>query len=280
MGLELLNATSASNSAFRVVCGQIKIKDELITHREALFCYLKSGNAVIEISGETISLSEGDIYFVSPNRKYRITGTGVVIDAVSLNFANPASITQDYVPQNMVRSLINGSCTKFARISPDDECYENMLSDFKTVVNAETVKDDYFQLIVWSKMYELFYILFYNGYVKISDAGKKSKKYHALLKVTEYIDDNYSNGISLEDVAVATGISRYYVSHLFNELTDTTFINYVNELRLSRASTLLVTTDYAINDIASMSGFNNLSNFNRVFKLKYNKTPSDYRRSV
>ena len=47
---------------------------------------------------------------------------------------------------------------------------------------------------------------------------------------------------------------------------NTTFVNYVNELRLTRAAMLLTTTDTPVIEIAGLSGFNNISNFNRAFK--------------
>ena len=72
---------------------------------------------------------------------------------------------------------------------------------------------------------------------------------------------------------------------------DNTFVGYVNELRLNHAAMLLVTTDSPIIEIASKSGtdspiieiasksgFNNLSNFNRAFKMYFGKTPSTYRK--
>ena len=62
------------------------------------------------------------------------------------------------------------------------------------------------------------------------------------------------------------------------ELKDNTFVGYVNELRLNHAAMLLVTTDSPIIEIASKSGFNNLSNFNRAFKMYFGKTPSTYRK--
>ena len=99
------------------------------------------------------------------------------------------------------------------------------------------------------------------------------------MRVTTYIDEHYIDGLSLDDVAGATGISRYYVSHLFKELLNTTFVGYVNELRLNRAAMLLLTTDTPIIEIAALSGFNNLSNFNRAFKLHFGKTPSAYRKA-
>jgi AraC-like DNA-binding protein len=148
-----------------------------------------------------------------------------------------------------------------------------------TATRAEKDKTDFFQLLVYGKMYEAFYELFSNNYVRIVDVESKSKKYRALMRVTNYIDEHYIDGLSLDEVAASTGISRYYVSHLFKELMNTAFVGYVNELRLNRAAMLLVTTDSPIIEIAAMSGFNNLSNFNRAFKLHFNKTPSAYRKA-
>jgi AraC-like DNA-binding protein len=154
-----------------------------------------------------------------------------------------------------------------------------MVENILDIKNAETEKYDFFQLKVYSDMYEIFYLLFAKKHIMIIDVENKSKKYRALVRVTNYIDEHYTEGISLDEVAGQTGISRYYVSHLFKELMNTTFVGYVNELRLNRAAMLLVTSDKPIIEIASISGFNNLSNFNRAFKMHFGKTPSAYRKA-
>ena len=280
MSLELLYSTSASNSVFRVVCGEMVISEKQILHNEAVFGFVKSGSVAINIDEKKIALAENDIYFISPNRRYYFSENhDAVIEIVSLNFSNATAVSQDYIPQSIIRALVNGNCSSFAKVSPGENSYAFMKSAFIDVKKAEIEKPEYFQLLVYSKMYGLFYELFSNKYIKILDVEMRSKKYRALLRVTHYIDEHYSEGVSLEEVAEATGISRYYVSHLFKELMDNTFVGYVNELRLNHAAMLLLTTDSPIIEIASKSGFNNLSNFNRAFKMYFNKTPSTYRKS-
>lgn len=280
MSIKLLHATSVSNSAFRVVCGMMQVDGNTVSHHEALFGIVKSGSAIIELSEGSYTLRKDDIYFVAPNVKYNFANfNGVEIEVTTLNFANPTAVTQDYVPQTIIRALLNGNCTPFAKLSPLDSAYDEMLERMKNIKVAETEKFDFFQLKVYSDMYRLFFELFANKYVKILDVENKSKKYRALVRVTNYIDEHYTEGVSLDEVAGKTGISRYYVSHLFKELMDTTFVGYVNELRLNRAAMLLVTTDKPIIEIASVSGFNNLSNFNRAFKMHFGKTPSAYRKA-
>ncbi len=279
MGLELNHSTSASNSVFRVVCGEMVINDNQNLHSEAVFGYVRSGSLGISIDDRFEVLSENDIYFISPNRRYRFTeNRDASVEVISLNFSNASAVSQDYIPQSIIRALVNGNCSSFAIVSPGESSYSFMQSAFADIKKAETEKQDYFQLQVYSKMYGLFYELFANKHIKILDVEMRSKKYRALLRVTNYIDKHYCDGVSLEEVAEATGISRYYVSHLFKELMDNTFVGYVNELRLNHAALLLVTTDSPIIEIASKSGFNNLSNFNRAFKMHFGKTPSAYRK--
>lgn len=280
MGIDLLHATSTSNSAFRVVCGELKTDNSYKVHKEAMFGVVRAGSASLDCQDNSTPLHTDEIFFVAPSVKHRVTDSdNAIIDVVSLNFDNPAAVTQDYLPQSIIRALLNGNCTAYAKISEHDDGYQNMLSCLKAVNRAESDRQSFFQLQVYAKMYELFYELFANKHVKIVDVESKSKKYRALTRVTRYIDDHYSEGVSLEEVAEATGISRYYVSHLFKELMGTTFVGYVNDLRLSRAAILLVTTDRPIIEIASQSGFNNLSNFNRAFKMHFDKTPSAYRKA-
>lgn len=280
MSLDLLHATSTSNSAFRVVCGEMIIDDKPKIHNEAVFGFLRNGSLSIAVGENCHNLNKDDIYFISPNQKYEFRDArGAILDIVSLNFSNPTAVSQDYIPQTIIRALVNGNCSPFAKITPGDSGYKAMIDALDEVRTAEREKADYFQLQVYSKMYGLFFELFSNHYIKVVDVKAKSKKYRALLRVTHYIDEHYSDGISLEEVAEATGISRYYVSHLFKELMDNTFVGYVNELRLNHAAMLLVTTDSPIIEIASKSGFNNLSNFNRAFKMHFGKTPSTYRKA-
>ncbi len=255
MGLELLRSTSASNSVFRVVCGEMVLSDKQNLHNEAVFGHVREGVLGISIDDQSIVLEKDDLYFISPNRKYRFfDNENASVEVISLNFSNAAAMSQDYIPQSIIRALINGNCSSFAKISPSESSYAFILGAFADVKNAESEKPEYFQLLVYSKMYGMFYELFSNKYIKILDVEMRSKKYRALLRVTHYIDEHYNEGVSLEEVAEATGISRYYVSHLFKELMDNTFVGYVNELRLNHAAMLLVTTDSPIIEIASKSG--------------------------
>lgn len=280
MSFDFLRSASTSNSTFRIVCGEMVLDDRWNVHGEVAIALVRTGTMTLETTTNSYSLNQGDIYFISPNQKYRIAENhNAVVDVILLNLSNPASVTQEYIPQSIIRGLTTGNCTHFAKVTPEDAFYAEVLDDLRAVTQAETEKFEFFQLLVHGKMYEIFYILFANKYIEILDVETQGKKYRALRRITEYINENFCENISLDTIAQTTGLSRYYVSHLFKELMNTTFVNYVNELRLTRAAMLLTTTDTPIIEIAGMSGFNNISNFNRAFKMYYDTTPSKYRKT-
>lgn len=75
-------------------------------------------------------------------------------------------------------------------------------------------------------------------------------------------------------------MSENYFSSIFREVMQIPFSKYVLEKRLNQAGMLLKTTDLHITAVASQTGFDNISYFNRVFKRKYELSPGKYREKV
>ena len=82
---------------------------------------------------------------------------------------------------------------------------------------------------------------------------------------------------SLEDAATQTGLSKFYFARQFRSFTGRTYWDYISQVRLKKASQLLIETDDAICKIALTCGFHDLSSFNRSFKKNMGCTPSNYR---
>lgn len=93
----------------------------------------------------------------------------------------------------------------------------------------------------------------------------------------EYMRQNFAKPISLSDVAKLVHMTDPAFSRFFKERAGINFIDSLTDIRLGHASRLLVDTTQTIGEIAFHSGFNNISNFNRIFKKKKNITPKDYR---
>lgn len=96
--------------------------------------------------------------------------------------------------------------------------------------------------------------------------------------IIEYIQNNYYMDISLQSIAVEFHIHKVYLARTFKENTGTTITDYVNNLRIEKAKLLLNISDYKVNDIAYIVGFNNTQNFYNLFKKYVNKSPSEYKK--
>ncbi len=96
-------------------------------------------------------------------------------------------------------------------------------------------------------------------------------------KVKQYINDHYSEPLRLEDLADLVGMSPASFSRFFKLRTGRPLSDYVIDIRLGFASRALVDSTQNISEICYGCGFNNLSNFNRIFKAKKGTTPREFR---
>jgi AraC-like DNA-binding protein len=98
-------------------------------------------------------------------------------------------------------------------------------------------------------------------------------------KTLEYMNQNFDKPITLNEVARLANMSDAAFSRFFKQRTGNTFIDSLTEIRLGHASRMLIDTTQSIAEVAYHCGFNNISNFNRIFKKKKSCTPKDFRES-
>ena len=97
-------------------------------------------------------------------------------------------------------------------------------------------------------------------------------------KVLEYALKNYKSAISISEAAKLTNLSESAFCRYFKFRTQKSFLGFIIEMRLNETCRLLKESDSSVLEICYESGFNNLSNFNRLFRKQYNESPVEYRR--
>lgn len=97
-------------------------------------------------------------------------------------------------------------------------------------------------------------------------------------KIVQYLDENATRKLSLDELAEQFSTSKYWISRKFHRDTGATISNYIMRRRVSLAKTLLESTDMKVASVAIDVGFDDLSAFNRSFKIVTGITPSQYRR--
>lgn len=121
----------------------------------------------------------------------------------------------------------------------------------------------------------------YGNIIDVYAEGIKNKTHTIDSKyiqtILEYIDQDIVN-VTLNSVADKFKISTAHLSRVFKKQTGTNFSDYVSQKRLDQACHLIITTDMKISDIVGTLGYQNINYFNRIFKLQYNVTPTQYRK--
>lgn len=108
--------------------------------------------------------------------------------------------------------------------------------------------------------------------------GQNKTETDRMSRILDFVNKSYNRDITLAEVAALANMAENSFSRYFSQRTRKSFTSYVNEVRLSHASKLLIETNKNITDICFESGFNNLSNFNRQFRAVYNNNPVSFRK--
>ena len=125
----------------------------------------------------------------------------------------------------------------------------------------------------------LFYILFNKCLLK-EPAKRDHKSLEKMKLILKYLENHYMERITIADISAEVGLSQSHFMKYFKNTMGTSFIEYLNEYRLTMASRLLISSESSILAIAEEVGYENLSYFNRTFKKRFGMTPRDYRKRL
>ena len=109
--------------------------------------------------------------------------------------------------------------------------------------------------------------------------GERSlREMRPITEAKRYMQQHYRESLRLEDVSSAVGFNATYFSTLFKKETGQNFMDYLTELRISKAKELLCGDTLSVQDVAEMVGYSDLKYFSRLFKKATGVSPSDYKK--
>jgi AraC-like DNA-binding protein len=156
---------------------------------------------------------------------------------------------------------------------------EDIMRVYHMIDTLSSVKDGFYAVIqFYTILYELskskeMRTLASSSYAKVAVESDSRR----VLKVKNYIAKNYTEEIRLNTLADIAGMSPSAFSRFFKLHTGRKLSEYIIEQRLGYASRMLVDTSNSVAEICYACGFNNLSNFNRIFKKRKHCSPTEFR---
>jgi AraC-like DNA-binding protein len=98
-----------------------------------------------------------------------------------------------------------------------------------------------------------------------------------IARAKQFISDNQSEELSLNQVAKAVNMSSFYFCKKFKKITGINFTEYITRVRIEKSRNLLLNPNLRVSEIAYEVGFQSLTHFNRMFKRVLGSSPTDYR---
>ena len=246
-------------------------------HREFEFLYVESGQIICGIGEKQIILSEGEAIFINSkilHRFYASSG-GIIPNFVCMpEFIVPEN---SLIYKKYILPVISSNIS-FQRFQIDEPWQARIIQTMIKIMEIQ--ENEKIKELATLALVQDLWLTFYEN-VKLSGKEDVQTVDEAAQKrvqlIMQYIHENYSHNLSLDEIASHIGISKSTALNLFHRFLHTTPVSYLIGYRLQAASWLLKNTNKKVKTIAYESGFHNVDYFCRLFKKHYHLTPSEYR---
>lgn len=235
-------------------------------HFTELF-YIVNGNCSFRIENQEFSVQKDDLIIINPEVLHTEVGLAgksleyIVLGISGLQFGSESSEQHSDYSLNNIQE------------------YRNEIFPYLQILLREAhEKKEYHETICQDILQTLMLTLIRHTKKSISVAPVK-KIIKECRFIERYINEHFTEDITLQTLSNLTYLSKYYLVHSFKEYKGISPINYLIDRRIAEAKRLLETTNHSVAKIATMVGFSSQSYFSQIFKKETKMTPNQYRRS-
>ena len=225
-----------------------EMKPEIINYFDLTF--VLEGEMIYIINGQKITLNKNDVLFVKPSSERTRLKTTEKTTYVSLNFH---TTLKDISLPVYMKNAITPSVRKLLSVYPDS--YNHDLNSEKKCV----------------------YLYNYILQELLETINPKSENPH-VEKMLDYIKQNITKSISLEDLSQHTNLTKEYCSWIFKKEMGEAPIYYINRQKMTVAKKLIQHNKMSLTDICMYLGFDNYNYFSRLFKKYNNLSPVSFKK--
>lgn len=246
-------------------------------HNEFEIIYITKGMLHVNINGQNYTGSPGCIFLANPKDLHFMGTTDTTVEYYTILFPLEFISFQsaDLLEHTLLKPLRNGQ-KRFVSALPMSDELTNIL-DQLIHIKKEDHPFPYHQIKTRVFLLEFFYKLLEMPEMIYFNSGNPTNQQREILT---YIQQYYTDKITLADLAEHFHLSEKYLSRYFKKHFYISFSQYLSHLRLAHAKNLLETSDLSITEVAASAGFPSVSFFIRSFKSSYGITPLQYRKTA
>lgn len=251
-------------------------------HEEVEVIIVIDGSCDYRIDLDKFTINKGDILIVSPQALHSfnlIPENTMTWVSFVFNINMLKSSDTDGTLLKYIAPILNHEHELPYLINKNNSCYNKILYLIEYILFCYYEKEIAYELELKSLLFNLFSILYKNNLIN-KQSTKSSLTFNTTDKIKiilNYINEHFAEDISINTLATLCDYSEYHFMRFFKKHIGLTCIQYINNLRLEKASILLTSSNMPITDISLDVGFDNLSYFNKLFKRKYKLTPKEFR---
>ncbi|MGQ4669064.1 helix-turn-helix domain-containing protein [Metabacillus halosaccharovorans] len=243
-------------------------------HNDIELIYMIEGNLEVKIKNNLFTLNKSDFVIVNSNELHSFhSEENNLFVIIHFNYFQIRSILQQenlYFQCNSLENTVSSN--------------QQMKDVIEEVLLVYLKESDISLAGFWEKVLKLISFIQLNylrdrKHQEIKPLLSEEMANERLMEILEYVENNFREALTLEEVARTQYITVPYLSKFFKKQTGKTFSQYLNKVRLAHAVNELINTKKPITRIALDNGFPNLVAFNRVFNDKFKVKPVDYRKS-
>lgn len=240
-------------------------------HSDFEFNFLLEGSALVICDGIEKRFHAPDFFVVNPFTPHEIRTEK---PALFLSVQVQTSFFKSYFP------AVSHTEFAFCGASGDPAA---IFSYAVSLAKQYFMEGPGFELFCAARLNDIFYYLITTmPYQIVSNAvhQKQKQNYKRIRRISDYIDEHYSEKLLLKDVAEMENLSLTYLSHFFKDHFQMSFQEYLMRLRCEKARQLLLLTDHNLLEICLECGFSDIKYLNKGFLEIYMTSPKELRRKA
>lgn len=251
-------------------------------HEELEILVVETGTARVAVNGADCLVRQGEGFFINTGVLHGVWPVGTETCRLRSVVFHPRLVgggVDSILWQKYLEPLLSDPGRPFLHFSGaegwEGEASRAIQDAWEIFVNEEAG----FEFAVRERLSRLILLLFQNcPAAEKKPSGKSLLAGQRIKAMLQYIQAHYGEELSLTKIAQSAAVSENECLRCFRDMTGTTPIQYLRQVRIQQAAELLATTDRKISDIGAACGFQEMSYFARTFRELKGCTPGEFRK--
>lgn len=285
--LEDVSISKAYSFPFEVSFSEIRKLSKgyvkLHWHDEIQISIVTKGSIEFIVGEKSYILKSGQGIFINTQRIHMAKSIGdkdCIYHSVIFNPKLLKTFPGSIIEQKYIDPVITADNLNSIEIYGENKWEKEALKFIMDIITADISKSRGYELEIYINLMRFWLLLVLNENDIFSQKTEPKPINEERVKdVLSFIHKNYSNKITLQDIADSVFVSKGECCRFFKKSLKMSPYDYLINYRINESMKLLKNTSFSILDIAENVGFNNVSHYIQIFKKKTGQTPHEYRNS-